>query len=66
MHKVLVNCLGDLTLPRKSVVRLSDGPDMTKLLSVEENQQQNRYIAPHVYLILSDWLNVERESLLQK
>ena len=29
VHKVLVNCLGDLSLPRKSVVRLTDHPDMT-------------------------------------
>ena len=28
-HKVLVNCLGGLSLPRKSVVRLTDSPDMT-------------------------------------
>ena len=29
MHEVLVNRLGDLSLPRKSVVRLTDRPDMT-------------------------------------
>ena len=29
MHEVLVNRLGGLSLPRKSVVRLTDGPDMT-------------------------------------
>ena len=29
MHKVLVNRLGDLSLPRKSVLRLTDRPDMT-------------------------------------
>ena len=29
VHKVLVNCLGGLSLPRKSVVRLTDHPDMT-------------------------------------
>ena len=29
MHKVLVNRLGGLSLPRKSVVRLTDHPDMT-------------------------------------
>ena len=29
MHKVLVNCSGGLSLPRKSVVRLTDRPDMT-------------------------------------
>ena len=29
MHKVLVNRLGGLSLPRKSVVRLTERPDMT-------------------------------------
>ena len=29
MHVVLVNRLGGLSLPRKSVVRLTDHPDMT-------------------------------------
>ena len=29
MHEVLVNPLGGLSLPRKSVVRLTDRPDMT-------------------------------------
>ena len=29
MQEVLVNCLGGLSLPKKSVVRLTDHPDMT-------------------------------------
>ena len=29
VHEVLVNHLGGLSLPRKSVVRLTDRPDMT-------------------------------------
>ena len=29
MHEILVNRLGGLSLPRKSVVRLNDRPDMT-------------------------------------
>ena len=29
MHEVLFNRLGGLSLPRKSVVRLTDRPDMT-------------------------------------
>ena len=29
MHEVLVNRLGGLSLPRKSVVRLTDRPDLT-------------------------------------
>ena len=32
MHEVLVNRLGDLRLPRKSVVRLTDRPDMTMIV----------------------------------
>ena len=30
MHEVLVNHSGGLSLPRKSMVRLTDHPDMTK------------------------------------
>ena len=46
MHEVLVNRLGGLSLPRKSVVRLTDRPDMT--LDVYRgrkttNQQINSY-----------------------
>ena len=29
MHEVLVNLFGGLSLPRKSVIRLTDRPDMT-------------------------------------
>ena len=29
MHEILVNRLGGLSLPRKSVARLTDRPDMT-------------------------------------
>ena len=29
MHEVLINCLGGVSLPRKSVVRLTDYPAMT-------------------------------------
>ena len=46
MHEVLVNSLGGLSLPRKSVVRLTDHPDMT--LDVYRGrktttQQQTKY-----------------------
>ena len=33
VHEVLVNLLGGLSLPRKSVVRLTDRPDMTWTLT---------------------------------
>ena len=41
MHEVLVNRLGGLSLPRKSVVRLTDLPDMTKMFTVDVKQQCN-------------------------
>ena len=46
MHEVLVNRLGSLSLPRKSVVRLIDRPDMTldvyrgRKTTVQQQQQQ--------------------------
>ena len=39
MHEVLVNRLGGLSLPRKSVVRLTDRPDMT--LDVYRGRKKN-------------------------
>ena len=57
MHEVLVNGLGGLSLSRKSVVRLTDRPDMT--LDVYRGrkttmQQQHvafcQYLADHVLL----------------
>ena len=47
VHEVLVNRLGGLSLPRKSVVRLTDRPDMT--LDVYRGrkttiQQQQQYL----------------------
>ena len=51
MHEVLVNRLGGLSLPRKSVVRLTDRPDMT--LDVyrgrKTTMQQVNFIG-HLYL----------------
>ena len=47
MHEVLVNRLGGLSLPRKSVVRLTDRPDMTldvyRGRKTTKQQQQIRY-----------------------
>ena len=46
MHEVLVNRLGGLSLPRKSVVRLTDCPDMTldvysgRKTTIQQQQQQ--------------------------
>ena len=56
MHKVLVNHLGGLSLPRKSVVRLTDRPNMT--LDVSEghkttNQQQQQHNTEKELVVLS-------------
>ena len=46
MHEVLVNPLGGLSLPRKSVVRYTDRPDMTlgiyrgRKTTMQQQQQQ--------------------------
>ena len=48
MHEVLANRLGGLSLPRKSVVRLTDRPDMTldvyrgrKTTTTQQQQQMS-------------------------
>ena len=41
VHEVLVNRLGGLSLPRKSVVRLTDRPDMTLDVYHERKKQYN-------------------------
>ena len=49
MHEVLVNRLGGLSLPRKSVVRLTDRPDMTldvyrgRKTTMQQQQSPLRY-----------------------
>ena len=48
MHEVLVNRLGGLSLPRKSVVRLTDRPDMTldvyrgRKTTMQQQQQSDK------------------------
>ena len=48
MDEVLVNRLGGLSLPRKSVVRLTDRPDMTldvdrgRKTTIQQQQQAQR------------------------
>ena len=53
MHEVLVNRLGGLSLPRKSVVRLTGRPDMT--LDVyrgrKTTMQQQQKHWEYVYLV---------------
>ena len=47
MHEVLVNRLGGLSLPRESVARLTDRPDMTldvyrgRKTTMQQQQQQS-------------------------
>ena len=41
VREVLVNRLGDLSLPRKSVVRLTDRPDMTSDVKQQCNNNNN-------------------------
>ena len=60
MHEVLVNRLGGLSLPRKSVVRLTDCPDMTldvycgrKTTMQQQQQQSNTSDWPATTQILS-------------
>ena len=52
MHEVLVNRLGGLSLPRKSVVRLNDHPDMALDIyrgrKTTTQQQQLRMVCPSV------------------
>ena len=56
MHEVLVNRLGGLSLPRKSVVRLTDRPDMTldvyrgRKTTMQQQQQQSH---------AKDWVSVD-------
>ena len=47
MHEVLVNRLGGLSLPRKSVVRLTDRPDMT--LDVYRGRKTTIQQIPHLF-----------------
>ena len=51
MHKVLVNHLGGLSLPRKSVVRLSDHPDMTLdvYCGLKTTMQQQSHVSELYY-----------------
>ena len=64
MHEVLVNRLGGLSLPRKSVVRLTDCPDMTfdvyrgRKTTIQQQQQQSRCLS-----ILGDWVHIQGKQL---
>ena len=66
MYEVLVNRLGGLSLPRKSVVRLTDRPDMTldvyrgRKTTVQQQQQSERQVnmrQPFVSLLYATMMN---------
>ena len=62
MHKVLVNRLGGLSLPRKSVVRLTDRPEMTldvyhgRKTTIQQQQQlpYQEHCLPYLYFQIFD------------
>ena len=67
MREVLVNRLGGLSLPRKSVVRLTDRPDMTldvyRGRKTTIQQYNNRLFIQNVLIFLlnltAQWPNME-------
>ena len=60
MHEVLVNRLGGLSLPRKSVVRLTDRPDMT--LDVYRGHKNNNTTNQIIFTILQGTIVVTLTS----
>ena len=57
MYEVLVNRLGGLSLPRKSVVRLTDRPDMTLDVyrgrkTTMQQQQLEVWFLSHVWCLI--------------
>ena len=51
MHEVLVNRIGGLSLPRKSVVRLTDRPDMT--LDVYRGRKTTMQCNAQIFVLIS-------------
>ena len=55
VHEVLVSSLGDLSLPRDSVVRLTDRPDMTidvyrgRKTTIQQQQYKNVLTPAHAF-----------------
>ena len=71
MHEVLVNRLGGLSLPRKSVVRLTDRPDMTldvyrRRKTTIQQQQQHLQWLEHGWLFNHGYFKLVLESLTKK
>ena len=57
MHEVLVNHLGGLSLPRKSVVRLTDRPDM---FTVDIKQQHNNNKNQKRIFSETNWVSISQ------
>ena len=60
MQEVLVNCLGGLSLPRKSVVRLTDCPNMILDVTVNVKQQSDTNSIPYLTFLAPCALNFFR------
>ena len=66
MHELLVTRLGGLSLPRKTVVRLTDRPDTTldvyrgRKTTMQQQQQQHLAIFLEVSIIL--WITVYSDT----
>ena len=64
MHEVLVNRLGGLSLPRKSVVRLTDRPDM--ILDVYRGCKTTMQQQQHRLTLILYHTNVLYDNILDK
>ena len=68
VHEVLVNRLGGLSLPRKSVVRLTDRPDMTldvyRGRKTTIQQQQEHIVSIRMNLNKHEYRNIDFEFIL--
>ena len=77
MHEVLVNRLGGLSLPRKSVVRLTDHPDMTlgvyrgrkttiqhfeRVLLCRKADRSHKYSLPLKYDRKHEWIPIHIQA----
>ena len=62
MHEVLVNRLGGLSLPRKSVVRLTDRPDMT--LDVYRGRKTTIQQQQQLYFLKTGWGHLLEQGCL--
>ena len=69
MHEVLVNRLGGLSLPRESVVRLTDRPDMTldvyrgRKTTIQENFSGSNTDGSFTTAVSNSFLSPKEKSL---